>query len=180
MTHIMMDLETFGTAPGCAIRSIGAVVFDRTVVGAEFYANIDPQSCRGVGLLIDPATIDWWKKQPEAVREIFDDNPRPIMEVINDFHSWFLMQKGMFLWAHGTVFDVGIWEEACRRSNMRWPWNFHNIRDTRTLFHVARYHPRKSDNLIPHFALEDAKHQARCVQEARDRIDPPNYVNEVC
>lgn len=28
MIHIMLDLETWGTRPGCDIRSIGACVFD--------------------------------------------------------------------------------------------------------------------------------------------------------
>ena len=43
MTHIMVDLETWGTAPGCDIRSIGAVVFDPVAgtLGATFYVNVE-------------------------------------------------------------------------------------------------------------------------------------------
>ncbi len=61
MNHLMLDLETWGTAPGSALRSIGAVFFDLDgKTGETFYRNIDKQSCLDAGLKIDPATVSWW------------------------------------------------------------------------------------------------------------------------
>ena len=68
--HVMLDLETWGTRPGSALRSIGAVTFglNATSVGARFYRNIDKESCLLAGLTVDTETVSWWLKQaPEAV-----------------------------------------------------------------------------------------------------------------
>lgn len=44
MTHIMLDLETWGKRPGCDLRSIGAVVFDPiegTIADAVHYTDLE-------------------------------------------------------------------------------------------------------------------------------------------
>lgn len=177
MHHIMMDLETWGKYAGCAIRSIGAVSFDRTTIGAEFYANIQTVSCTAIGLTIDPSTELWWLKQSPAAQDLLLENQRPIREVINDFHAWIIMQQGRFIWANSPSFDVVIWEAAVRAAGMKGiPYKFRDVRDTRTLFHMAKYRPKRGDNILPHFALEDAKVQARWVQEARNMIDPAGAI----
>ena len=38
---VMVDLETWGTKPGCAIISIGAVSFGPDGLGEEFYTALD-------------------------------------------------------------------------------------------------------------------------------------------
>jgi len=43
VTHVMLDLETWGTEPGCDIRSIGACLFD-PVSGA---VSVPCQTCKG-------------------------------------------------------------------------------------------------------------------------------------
>lgn len=43
MTHIMLDIETWGKTPGCDIRSIGAVVFD-PVAG---FVGMECSTCDG-------------------------------------------------------------------------------------------------------------------------------------
>lgn len=72
MRHIMIDIETFGTRPGAAIRSIGAVVFGFpdgdnghpfVARSGGFYANITRVSCEQVGLRVEPETEDWWRRQ---------------------------------------------------------------------------------------------------------------------
>lgn len=68
VTHVMLDLETWGTAPGCDIRSIGACVFDpvggyvagwdagadggfRDALGDTFYiATSNPRGYWGSGI----------------------------------------------------------------------------------------------------------------------------------
>lgn len=74
MNHCMIDLETMGTSPGCAIASIGAVIFDpeRPHDGStapEFYAVVDLASCQSVGLTMDAGTVYWWLTQSQKARE---------------------------------------------------------------------------------------------------------------
>ena len=69
--HLMLDLETWGKEPGCAIRSIGAVAFDPYGDGphAMFYANVlDPYGTK------DPETVQWWSEQSYAAQMVFHDN----------------------------------------------------------------------------------------------------------
>ena len=53
---VMLDLETWGTMPGSALRSIGAITFDPYgndgFVEASFYRNIDHVSCERAGLKV--------------------------------------------------------------------------------------------------------------------------------
>ena len=76
MTHIMVDLETWGTTPGSDIRSIGAVVFDPVAgtLGNEFYVNV--VGGEKVGLTRDPETEEWWADQSEEARGAFAEAMR--------------------------------------------------------------------------------------------------------
>jgi hypothetical protein len=171
MQHIMLDLETFGTKPGCALRSIGAVAFDLDgTIGEEFYLNIDRQSCLDAGLTIDPDTLAWWERQsPEAQAALLVD-PHPLAGVVAGFHAWFKQQGGVFVWSHGGNFDEPIWCAAALAVGVRVPWKFWNARCTRTAYHLTDFDPRS----IPrqgtyHNARDDARYQARCVIEALRR-----------
>ena len=66
--NCMLDFETWGTAPGSALRSIGAVMFDphSDVIGETFYANFDDASCIAVGLVQDAQTVKWWSDPKQA------------------------------------------------------------------------------------------------------------------
>jgi hypothetical protein len=46
------------------------------------------------------------------------------------------------------------------------PWNFWQIKDSRTLFQIMPKDPRKEINFQAHNALEDSKVQALCVQQS--------------
>lgn len=61
MTAVMLDLETWGTAPGSALRSIGACTFIPATgeTPQTFYRNITRASCEAVGLAVDPETVKW-------------------------------------------------------------------------------------------------------------------------
>lgn len=173
MTHCMLDLETWGTRPGCAIRSIGAVFFSplRLGLGTDFYANIDGKSCIDAGLHIDPDTAEWWESQSPAARERLRKDRLPLDEALLGFGD-FLRPKGVVsIWGHGASFDPPILEACFRALGMLVPWNFWNIRDTCTLFDLAGValgdFPRDGTH---HNALDDAKHQALVVQAAYKKL----------
>ena len=109
MTHIMLDLETWGKVPGSDIRSIGAVVFDpvhgytaipcgdeNNDVKSFYIATENP-------LLVDPTgetdfvykypleqnieTIEWWNDQTPEAQTAFA-NPVDLREACLQFAIW--------------------------------------------------------------------------------------------
>jgi hypothetical protein len=168
MTDVMFDLETFGKAPGCALRSIGAVFFDVCGnFGPEFYRNIERQSCLDAGLKVDPETEKWWADQTKASQDALLVNPRPLREVVLEFANWFKAKGGERVWCQGATFDAPVWDAACAALGQKVPWKFWNVRDTRTAYDLYNFDPRSVNREgTYHNALDDAKHQAVCIQTA--------------
>jgi len=162
----MIDIETLGTKPGCAILSIGAVMFGPDGLGETFYAPVLPQSCSDVGLTIDIGTVTWWMRQSDAARKAaFPDDAVPLPCALADFFDWFLTQKAKRPWCHGAMFDVPILDAAFKACGMAPPWEFWNVRDTRTLYDLAGVKIDRS-NYTHHNALDDAKAQAEAAVKA--------------
>lgn len=176
MNHVMFDLETWGTRPGCALRSIGAVFFDPDTgeLGEEFYANVGmPSYKQPAELKVESYTVEWWMAQSEASNSAFKSpEPEHLLPVVDRFHSWFKQLGGEFIWCHGATFDEPVWRVAANSVGHVVPWNFRKVRDTRTLFWLAEFDekaiPRSG---IEHNALHDAKNQARCVGLAMRKLN---------
>lgn len=164
MVHVMTDTETWGKRPGCAIRSIGAVVFGphNGLLGATFYVNITDQSCLDVGLHHDPETVKWWEDQGEEAKAAFKDDQVPLPEALKMFTNFFRTVGGRVHWAHGPDFDLVIMAEAYRVCGMEPPWKFWDGHSTRTLYMVAGVRPDRSKG-VHHHALNDAIVQAEAV-----------------
>jgi hypothetical protein len=175
MNNVMFDVETWGTRPGCAIRSVGAVVFDpfSRDIGDEFYSNVSDESCVMAGLHVEDGTRDWWEKQSKQAQDALLVDPAGIYVVVQQFHQWFRKQRGVFIWSQGANFDVVIWDAVAHRLGQRPPWKFYDVRDTRTAYEMARFDPRTVRRSgTYHNALDDARHQAECVQRAYARLAP--------
>lgn len=160
----MVDLETLATTPNAAILTIGAVTFDpnSTRIYDEFYRRIEIESLDALDTYIDDGTLEWWSKQDQVAQdEAFDPEGRePIQNVLEDFYK-FCMGSSKF-WSHGATFDIVILEYYFRKINKPFPWNFWDVRDTRTIFDLGLDPEMPQAN--KHNALEDAKRQAIGVQ----------------
>ena len=174
MKDVMFDLETWGTAPGSALRSVGAVFFNPTTgeLGKEFYANISDESCEAAGLTKDENTVKWWSRQSQAAQDALLVDPKPLETVIDEFKAFFKENGGREVWAQGSNFDPVLWEAALGRfENRRTPWFFWDTRDTRTVYRIAQFNPKWiAREGTYHNALDDAKHQVACVAAALGRI----------
>lgn len=168
MHHVMLDLETWGVRPGCALRSIGAVEFDlEGMVGQTFYANIDDESCLQAGLTIDPATREWWSKQSAEVQQALIAGKEPLSVVVESFHRWFQEKGALYVWSQGGNFDEPLWAAAAKAVNSALPWKFWNTRCTRTAYHLANFDPPSMPRQGQHHnALDDAVFQVHCIQES--------------
>jgi len=160
----MVDLETLATSPDAVILTIGAVTFDPASnrIFDKLYYRVDIESCDRLGMTVNDDTVEWWSKQAAEVQtEAFaEDNRLPIEEVIEKFHK-FAWNCDAF-WSHGATFDLVILDCYYRKLNKVPPWNFWQIRDTRTLFDLG-YDPEMPKEGL-HNALEDASRQAIGVQ----------------
>ena len=69
------------------------------------------------------------------------------------------------MWAQGPMFDFGMLENLYEQLGQPVPWNFWQIRDSRTLFAMMPKDPRKAIHSDAHNALADSYYQAKCVQQ---------------
>lgn len=160
----MLDMETMAVSPRSVVLSLGAVQFNPfgDEIYDEIYFKIDIDDQDKLGREIDPNTLDWWSKQdPEIMEEAFSPQGRiHLDEAMNQFHK-FAWGCDKF-WSHGATFDLVIIEDIYRQLKKSLPWNYWQLRDTRTLFDLGWDPKMSKDN--KHDALEDARRQAIGVQ----------------
>ena len=167
-TDLMIDLETLDVRPTATILTIGAVKFDpfgddvNDPTCEKFYCRVDVDSCDALGLTVSPATLEWWASQSkEAQDEAFDPRDRiSITEAMNRLYKFAWGTKRV--WSHGAAFDVVICEHIFNKIGKAVPWQFWEVRDTRTLFDIG-VNPHRPP-VLKHHALEDAWNQAVGVQ----------------
>jgi len=163
----MIDLETLGTTPDCAVLTIGGVKFDPNLIHKptqEFYYRFEVNEQLDKGRTTLESTLEWWGKQDEEVREeaLGDGNRTPVIEVLQALNKWCVGVDA--IWCQGPAFDICILENLYRQYDHHIPWAFWKIKDSRTLFGIMPKDPRKEFDFAAHNALEDCKVQAICVQ----------------
>ncbi len=167
-TDLMIDLETLDVTPTATILTIGAVRFDpfgddvNNPQADKFYVKVDVDSCDRLGCTVSQATLEWWSNQSaEAQEEAFSPEGRiDIAEAMNQLYKFAWGAKRV--WSHGAGFDVVICEYLFRKIGKAIPWQFWEVRDTRTLFDLG-INPNRPP-VLKHHALEDAWNQAVGVQ----------------
>ncbi len=163
--HAMVDIETLGTKPGSVILSIGAVMFDDLgVLGGPmpFYRNIDVFSSLMAGLVIDPATVEWWREQSDAARGALSSEKHSLGSVLGEFYQW--LRPAAYVWAKGPDFDLVLLDAAYAAAGIGRPWSYRNTRDVRTILAIAGV--TQEPNGTKHHALDDACSQANAVVAA--------------
>jgi hypothetical protein len=169
--HLMVDLETMAVSPRAVVLSLGAVHFNPYGNGYadSLYMRINIDDQDALGREVDPNTLDWWAKQDAKVmEEAFSPDDRvPLVEAVDRFHK-FAWGCDAF-WAHGSVFDITILEDLYKQVGKPVPWQYWQIRDTRTLFDLGR-DPDMPKN-SKHDALQDAIRQSVGVQNIYNKLN---------
>jgi len=167
---IMLDLETLSTRPDAVILTLGAVRFDpyTDTFGDTLYFRVDVNEQLLNDRHVQQETLDWWSKQAEDVREeaMCEDNRICLQDVYSQLNK-FVTGAGN-IWAQGPHFDIVILENLYRQKGWPTPWQFWQIRDSRTLFSVHG-DPREKNQLL-HNALADSVSQASAVQQIYSRL----------
>jgi hypothetical protein len=168
-TDIMIDLETLDVLPSATILTIGAVKFDPFGMDVEepscekLYIKVDLDSCDRIGCTVSQSTVEWWANQSKAAQEAaFDPNGRvSIEDAVQQLYKFCWGAKRV--WSHGAGFDIIILEHIFRKVGKAIPWQFWEVRDTRTLFDLG-INPKRA-SITAHNALADAVDQAQGVQK---------------
>lgn len=177
-TDVMIDMETLGTKLDSVILTIGACRFDPYGDGItdqlSLRLTVDDQT-EIYNRTIDEGTIRWWANQnPEAIEEALgDENRTSFKDAMQQLYKFCWNRRAV--WSNGAAFDIVLAETAFRQLDMRIPWFFYNVRDTRTLYEISQVRLSDDGNATSHKAVEDAIKQAKLVQKAFRKIT----VNEI-
>jgi len=169
---VMLDLETLATFPDAVILTIGAVKFDPYSFkepGPGLYCRIDVDEQTARGRDVNQNTVDWWLQQKEDIREeaLSMDDRISVDQMHRELNKFLVGVEN--IWAQGPVFDIAMLENIYRQYGWPVPWNFWQIRDSRTLFGVHG-DPREKNKEGLHNALEDCVSQAKAVQTIFNKL----------
>lgn len=161
-SNIMVDLETLGNSANSVIIAIGAVKFDASRLGEEFYEVVDAESCVQAGLVMDTSTVLWWMQQSDEARAAFKRKGVHLGTALTKFVGFCDVEDRV--WGNGASFDNTILSNAYRKTGIEQPWKFWNDRCYRTM--KSLYPQVKMERQgTYHNALDDAKSQALHVIE---------------
>ena len=174
-THVMIDSETLSTTPNACILTIGAVTFDPYGTGVLEKLELRPEVEEQLTVHnrdVSDATVDWWSKQAEEIRnDVMGDHDRvPFKDCMDALYKFCWNKKAV--WSHGSVFDVMLMQSAWDQLKMSYPWEYYNIRDTRTLYDIAGVNLKdpKYKTKTTHRAIDDAEHQVIVLQDAYKKL----------
>ena len=167
--HATIDLETIDTRPQSTVLSLGGVKFnpfDDSEPYSEMYFKIQIDDQDRLGRTSSDDTIAWWSKQdPKIMEEAFDQEGAITVEEALSKINKFVVGVDV-LWGQGYGFDYTIIEDMYRSLGKPIPYNFWQVRDSRTLFSVCKEDPRKKIQNDLHNALADAYYQSKAIQMA--------------
>lgn len=163
--HVMLDLETYGTMPGCPVLAVGAVIFAdvppwSTTTGQKYtFYGVAKSDQDEWGLRPEEDTVYWWAQQSEEARKILSaPSAVPLPELLKMFSAWFPLDA--CLWGNGGGFDAPILARAYHAVGLSAPWKFYHERCYRTMKSLAP--DVKLERIGTHHnALDDASSQAK-------------------
>lgn len=173
---VSLDLETLGTDPGDVILSIGMVEFNVKTgkTGETFYCSFDRAEWLARGYTYRQSTLDWWDSPSLAdARAKLTVDRLPILiglEAALRFLKGKNLNNG--LWSRGYMDETMLKLAIRKELEIEDPWPYRAASDARTLLTtIERVDPFNNVyiddfNGIPHYALDDAIHEAHLVYAA--------------
>lgn len=165
--HVMLDIETLGTKPGCKILQIGAVTMHADAREFKDYISIHILRSPQATLTEDPSTVAWWSKQDSELHtKLFTPADGVNLNVaLVQFSDWIQgLGAQIKIWGNSASFDCKILEAAYDAIGIPLPWKYYNENCFRTLKNlVPGLEPARIG--VQHNALDDAFHQAIWAQK---------------
>lgn len=191
---MMLTTKTLGRDAGCIVMSIGAVMFDRS--GLDRDASLRPENklhipissfdSGALGLKTSADTLKWWRKQeawPQIASEFMHSNTT-VSSACKQFAEFYEHHRPKKVWCNSPTFHIPILTHLFQLSGQRFPVDFHDEADHRTILDLA--YPERSERPVPHrqhgffahHALGDALTQSTALTTALDdlRRDPSELI----
>lgn len=175
-THVMLDLETYGTVPGCKLMSIGAAMFKfdgSCEVISTFYTVVNRNE-QHILLTEDPDTVAFWEKQNGlAYAEFMKSTANQglnLLKALGEFSDWIAHAHGIQVWGHGSDFDNAILSKVYDVYQTSRPWGRRASRCYRTIKSLNHgLIPRRVGVL--HRADDDAVTQACHLMDIQQKLN---------
>lgn len=180
--HIMIDIETLGTQPGCAVVAIGAVWFDLEDNGWRpkhkgYYAEVLLEDAMKHGQA-SAGTLAFWMKQDDNARKFLTNDVGKVslktaLQGLDGFighQSEDKDRRDVYVWGNCNKFDLGNLEAMYDALNLPYPWNYGRGQNVRTVVWLAQQFfgcdkPDMKAGRTAHNALDDAIHQAEYITQ---------------
>lgn len=182
MNTLVVNLQIYGTRPGCAILSITAVPMDINsgVIGEAFFCPINLDKSVEAGFHIEREAVNWWKEQDGEFYRVNHSGVLGPYEALEAFNAWInhvFDGQPFTVYGNSMHLDFSILHEACKRLRLPYPFDYSWERDFSTLVHIAEW-SRKIRNSIPTSNLKD--HPAdECIWLARVIYHIHAYANNL-
>lgn len=164
--HVMLDIETLGSAHNSVILQIAMVKFNLNGdIGGkiELFPSIEEQiSSRRK---IDNSTVDWWEKNnQDLLMELMLKAKEPRKDILKSVRTG-LVVDGMdypYVWARSPIFDVAILSDYLNAPNI---FNYRRQMDVRAIEFLTGDKPKASHN-----AIEDCLFQIEFIASSLQRM----------
>ena len=182
MLHAMIDIETLATLPNAQIVEIGGVKFDPfsdAEPSSPIYLKPSLHEQEIAGRIYCEKTMNWWQeKNPAIIAEIVAENDfSSVYDVLAKLTDW--SDDVDVFWGHGCGFDYTILDNFYRGAGRTPPWQYWQIRDSRTLFSCCQRDPRDPlRGQTRHRACDDAMIQAKAVQLAYQELSIKEFTTK--
>ena len=178
--HFMIDIETWGLSPGCAIRSVAVLDFTKAMNTGDtsslarapslHLATVDEAGHRL------PETVKWWDQQPAEAREHFEHLPQTtVAGAVKALGEFAEANSGeydqTFWWSKDPDFDKVVIEQSPALHGLplplKRPWHYRDWAACRTLDKICRMLDVETGEVpdygTAHNALNDCRYQAHTV-----------------
>lgn len=179
-TDVSIDIESAGTVAGYMVVNIGAIYFDRKLgtFGDRIDLSLDVQDLEAKGYKKNPDTMEFWKRQPDSVREHCWAGILPVNYALRRLARF--LEPALFydshIWVKGEHMDISLLEFMYDAEGLPVPWMYSAPKDLRTYELALVDVGLSTEFIIPHegpahTGISDAVYQARWVMAAFRRLN---------
>lgn len=146
--NTIFDFETLHTDPTCCVVLSLAVIeyapikftndsytFEELIKSTKFIKFDVKEQITKYKLKVDNEVIDWWKKQPDEIK----DNlvyPLKTDQSIENIAEWLeentRIGRSKYVFTRGNTFDPVIMENLFKLTNKKLPYKYFQVRDLRS------------------------------------------------
>lgn len=193
MYELMFDLETLDTKPSAVVLSVGAVVWETTLMDTghlhwepieRFMRVLNIQEQVDRQRTVSQSTLLWWQRQDSrAAAEAFNPERQPVEAVLNNFNAFVSRYSGAMeragdqinaFWASPVAFDMPIWEDLAMTFSNYVPWRYNQRYDVRTVVREANISAKDHSDPkltgVPHTPVYDCEWQISLLTAARQKL----------